>query len=113
MSTLYESITSLCEEKGIKPGKMCVDLSLSKSMMTKLKNGTKQSIQIETAKKIADYFHVSVDRVMGVEEIKKAAPVSESGLDADDIEILELFSNAPEWKRKAALALLKAAEDGE
>ena len=110
MSTLYESITSLCEEKGIKPGKMCVDLGLSKSMMTKLKNGTKQSVQIETAKKMADYFHVSVDRVMGV-ETKKAAPVSESGLDADEMQLLELFVNAPEWKRKAALALLKAADD--
>lgn len=110
MATLYESIKSLCDAKGIKPGKMCVDLEISKSMMTKLKNGTKQSIQIETAKKIADYFGVSVDAVMGVEETENAAPVSESGVDA---EVLELFRNAPEWKKKAALALLKAAEDGQ
>ena len=113
MGTLYENILSLCDEKGIKPGKMCVEAGVSKGLISDLKAGRKKSVQIETAKKMADYFHVSVDRVMGVEEIKKAAPVSESGLDADDIEILKLFSNAPEWKRKAALALLRSAEDGE
>ena len=48
-----------------------------------------------------------------LDQTEKAAPVSESGLDAEDIEILKLFSNAPDWKRKAALALLRAAEDGE
>lgn len=68
MDTLYDSIKSLCDEKGIRPGKMCVDLSISKSMMTKLKNGSKQSIQVETAQKIADYFGVSVDRVLGAEQ---------------------------------------------
>ena len=110
MVNLYNNIKDLCDAKGIKPGKMCVDTGISKGLVTDLKMGRKKSIQIETAKKIADYFGVSVDRVMGVEEIEKAAPVSESGVDA---EVLELFRNAPEWKKKAALALLKAAEDGE
>ena len=112
MSTLYENILSLCDERGIKPGKMCVEAGVSKGLISDLKAGRKKSIQIETAKKMADYFHVSVDRVMGV-ETETAAPVSESGLDADEMQLLELFVNAPEWKRKAALALLKAAEDGE
>ena len=73
MSTLYESIKSLCDDAGIKPGKMCVELGLSKSMMTGLKNGRKQSIQVETAQKIADYFGVSVDRVLGTEQKEKPA----------------------------------------
>ena len=112
MDNLYNNIKELCDFKGIKPGKMCVDTGISKGLVTDLKMGRKKTIQIETAKKIADYFGVTVDRVMGV-ETEKAAPVSESGLDADEMQLLELFVNAPEWKRKAALALLKAAEDGE
>ena len=67
MCILYESIISLCEEKGIKGGKMCVDLGLSKSLMTDLKAGRKKSIHAKTAQKIADYFNVSVDRVLGSE----------------------------------------------
>ena len=67
MSTLYESILSLCEEKGIKGGKMCVDLGISKSLMTDLKKGRKYGITAQTAQKIADYFGVSVGRVLGQE----------------------------------------------
>lgn len=64
MSTLYENIKSLCDERGIKGGKMCVDLGLSKSLMTGLKTGRKKSIQIETAAKIANYFSVPVDSIL-------------------------------------------------
>ena len=64
MWTLYKSILSLCQERGIKGGKMCVDLGLSKSLMTDLKSGRKKGITAETAQKIADYFSVSVDRVL-------------------------------------------------
>lgn len=72
MWTLYESIISLCDERGIKGGKMCVDLGLSKSLLTDLKAGRKKGITSETAKKIADYFSVSVDRVLYGPDAKKA-----------------------------------------
>lgn len=75
MWTLYESILSLCKERGIKGGKMCVDLGLSKSLMTDLKSGRKKSITAETAQKIADYFSVSVDRVLNGPETKKHPPM--------------------------------------
>lgn len=84
MGTLYESIKSLCDEEGIKPGKMCVDLEISKSMMTKLKNGTKKDIQTDTAQKIADYFGVSVDRVLGSEQ--KENPTSQKADEVIDID---------------------------
>lgn len=64
MGTLYENITSLCAEHGIKGGKMCVDLGISKSLMTKLRDNPARQITSETAKKIADYFGVSVERVL-------------------------------------------------
>lgn len=73
MWTLYASILSLCAERGIKGGKMCVDLGLSKSLMTDLKSGRKKGITADTAQKIADYFNVSVDRVLG----KEKAPTQE------------------------------------
>ena len=81
MWTLYESILSLCKERGIKGGKMCVDLGLSKSLMTDLKSGRKKSITAETAQKIADYFSVSVDRVLNGPETKKAPTDGERKID--------------------------------
>ena len=86
MWTLYESILSLCQENGIKGGKMCVDLGLSKSLMTDLKSGRKKGITAETAQKIADYFSVSVDRVLNGSETKKA-PTPEGERTASDDEI--------------------------
>ncbi|WP_160663970.1 helix-turn-helix transcriptional regulator [Colidextribacter sp. OB.20] len=83
MWTLYESILSLCAERGIKGGKMCVDLGLSKSLMTDLKSGRKKGITADTAQKIADYFNVSVDRVLG----KEKAPIQEGERQPSDDEI--------------------------
>lgn len=86
MWTLYKSILSLCQENGIKGGKMCVDLGLSKSLMTDLKSGRKKGITAETAQKIADYFSVSVDRVLNGPEAKKApTPEDERTVSDDDI----------------------------
>lgn len=90
MWTLYESILSLCKERGIKGGKMCVDLGLSKSLMTDLKSGRKKSITAETAQKIADYFSVSVDRVLNGPETKKA-PTPEGEREVTDREIKAAF----------------------
>ena len=68
MNTLYESINVLCNEHGIKPGRMCIDLGISKSIITKLKLNQQKSLNSSTIQKIADYFSVSVDRVMGIEK---------------------------------------------
>lgn len=77
MYTLYESIKSLCDQAGVTGGKMCVDLKISKSTMTDLKTGRRSGISLETAQKIADYFEVSVDRVLGSEP-KEKSPVPNS-----------------------------------
>lgn len=77
MSTLYENIRNLCSEGNIKPGRMCVDLGLSKSLMTDLKAGRKKTIRADTAQKIADYFGVTVDRVLGAEKKNEPAEIGE------------------------------------
>lgn len=78
MCTLYDNLRGLCVEHGITGSKMCTDIGLSKSLMTGLKKGRRTSISTETAQKIADYFGVSVDRVLGSEQ-KKPAPTNEDG----------------------------------
>lgn len=78
MGTLYENISTLCAIKKIKPGKMCVDIGVSKSMMTKLHDDPNRKITSKTAQKIADYFGVSVDRVLtGRDEKNDPGPKTE------------------------------------
>lgn len=71
MGTLYENIISLCNERGIKGGKLCTDLGISKGLLTDLKMGRRTGISAANAQKIASYFGVSVGYLLG-EENKKA-----------------------------------------
>lgn len=112
MGTLYESIMSLCREKGIKGGKMCVDLGLSKGIMTNLKQGRRKSISTETAQKIADYFGVSVGRVLGI-ETESDAPTAVHEQELDEELVKSLMGLSPTEVKKALIFIegLKAARD--
>lgn len=79
MGTLYKKIIGLCEERGIKGGKMCTDIGMSKGILTDLKMGRQSSISTANAQKIASYFGVSVDYLLG-EEDKKEKPIIDDGL---------------------------------
>jgi transcriptional regulator with XRE-family HTH domain len=72
MCIIYNNIQELCRERGIKPGRMCTDIKISKSILTGLKNGTKKNIQSDTAQKIADYFGVPIDRILGKVDVAKS-----------------------------------------
>lgn len=72
MSKLYEILLSLCEKKGISGYRMCKDCGIQPSIMTDLKMGRRSSLKIETASKIADYFGVSVEYLLGNSDSKSA-----------------------------------------
>ena len=67
MGNLYETIEGLCAQRSIRPGRLCSDLGLSRSLMTDLKMGRKKGLSAETAQKIADYLGVSVGYLLGQE----------------------------------------------
>lgn len=79
MSTLYKNIIQLCEERGIKGGKLCTDIGMSKGILTDLKMGRQTGISATNAQKIASYFGVSVGYLLGEEE-KKEKPIKDDGL---------------------------------
>ena len=68
MANLYETIDMLCQERGIRPGRLCTDLGISRGLMTDLKMGRKKGVNAETARKIADYLGVSVGYLLGQNE---------------------------------------------
>ena len=82
MGNLYDTILTLCESRGIKGGKMCTDLGISKGLLTDLKMGRRTGVSAVTAQKIAAYFDVSVGYLLGEEEmgIKKEQPTEFDGL---------------------------------
>lgn len=107
MGTLYENISQLCSERNIKPGKMCADAGISRGLITDLKMERKNSITVDTAKKIADYFGVSVDRVLGSDQKEKSPTPEGMELDAETMELREIWNTADQEEREALLAMAK------
>ena len=108
MGTIYENIISLCNEANIKGGKMCVDLGISKSFMTKLKDGTKKNINSDTAQKIADYFGVSIDRVLSDEQKEKPGQSNLAELSEEKQQLIKVVL---EMTDERAAALLRALNE--
>lgn len=65
MSNLYETIKSLCSERGMTVSRMCTQAGISKGILTDLKMGRKNTLSGKTLSKIAAALGVSVDRILG------------------------------------------------
>lgn len=106
---IYRNIKALCDAHTprISISKLCVDLGLSKSLGTKLKDNPDKNINGETAQMIANYFGVSVDMVLGNEQ--KETPIPNNGSERvyEDVELTEAFMRADEATKAAIRLLLK------
>ena len=107
MGTLYENIIALCDEKGIKGGKMCTDIGMSKGILTDLKMGRQTGISAANAQKIASYFGVSVGYLLG-EEDKKEQPTENDGLSEKRKMLMEFVMSVPEDKEEMLLRVMKS-----
>lgn len=112
MSTIYENISELCKAMGITGAKMCKDIGVSKSLMTSLKTGRTSTINSHTAQKIADYFGVSVDELLGSapEQTKKAPGEIAGGQSEKVVEAMKLLSTLDDQRLELALAHLRLLE---
>ena len=106
MGNLYETIQTLCNEKGIRPGRMCDELGISRGLMTDLKMGRKKGVNAETAQKIAAYLGVTVARLLGQE--------SGDVLDEVDVAFYGEFKELTEEQRQTVrdmVRLMRARKD--
>jgi transcriptional regulator with XRE-family HTH domain len=105
---LYENIIGLCEEKGIKGGKLCTDIGMSKGILTDLKMGRQAGISATNAQKIASYFGVSVGYLLGEEE-KEEKPTAEGDELSENLKMLVDFAKSvPEDKIELVLKVMKS-----
>jgi transcriptional regulator with XRE-family HTH domain len=74
----YDLFYNLCAHKGVTPSKACLDMGLSRSLAAKWKN-TRATPSADVIAKIADYFGVSADMLLGKEQ-KEKAPIKDEDL---------------------------------
>ena len=111
MAEMYEVLDKLLKEKDISGAKLSEDLGMSKSFMTELRKGRAKSIKIETAQKVADYFGVSIDFLLGNQDKEKTTTSNSGGFSEKDVRLVAWFNSLPEEKQKAILSLGGAPGD--
>ena len=102
MDSLYDSILSLCARNGIRPGRLCDELGLSRGLITDLKMGRKKGLSADTAQKIAAYFGVSVGYLLG-QEPSASADI----LDQVDVAFYGDFKELDEQQKEAVRDMVR------
>lgn len=119
MVTLYDRINMLCESRGIKGGKMCVDTGISKGLLTDLKMGRRTGVSAVTALKIAEYFGITVDELYGREPLRNEEnPTAQEGSEVDALsesqrKLMEFAKTVPEDKADMILRVMKSIVEGD
>ena len=107
----FDILSSLCSDAGITPTKLVIDLGISKSNVTNWRIG--KVPKSDTVQKIAAYFGVSTDYLLGNTDIKNKPAATEDDELLKNPEMREALiwfrSHSPE-DQKRALNLLKALD---
>lgn len=65
---MYTAIEILCKRRNVTITEMCRESGASRGSLTDLKKGRTETLSSETMRKIADYFGVSIDELLGREQ---------------------------------------------
>ncbi len=65
MSELYKNIEELCKANSVSMNTVCTATGISRSTLSELKAGRSKSISSDNLAKLADYFKVPTDYLLG------------------------------------------------
>ena len=60
----YDRFAELCREKGVKPGRACIEMGLSRSLAAKWKATRTNRPSTEALEKMARYFQLTIDEIL-------------------------------------------------
>lgn len=89
MCNLYNTLSQLCEERKITGYRMCKDCGISPGAMTDLKAGRKKTLSAVNMQKLTDYFGVTIDYLLGKEDIKNSPSTDNDAEAALDEELVK------------------------
>lgn len=61
----YDRFQELCLAKGVKPGRACVEMGLSRSLSAKWKNSGTEKPSADVLEKMSIYFDLSINEILG------------------------------------------------
>lgn len=110
MDDLYARIENMCKSAGTNITTMCRESGVPRSALSDYKAGRIKSLSADKLSKIANYFGVSIDYLLGNTEQKEKPLVNE---DEELTEYLDELKNRPEIKMLFSLAKGATKEDVE
>lgn len=96
----YDRFEELCKEKGVKPGRACTEMGVSRSLAAKWKATGTEKPSAEALEKMSVYFGKSIEEILSGKT--KKAPTPGNGDELD--EILERLRARPECRMLFKLA---------
>ena len=61
----YDRFEELCKQKGVKPGRACIEMGVSRSLAAKWKTTKTDRPSAEVLEKMSKYFGISIDEILG------------------------------------------------
>lgn len=102
----WETFEFLCQQHGSTPTAISQEIGFSNATATKWKKGSIPNG--ETLQKIADYFDVSVDYLLGKEK-KPSAPEGTESMGENEKRLFAIWDKIPEEQKPELLNLIEAA----
>lgn len=106
----YNNFVNLCNSRGTSPSKTAEEMGFQRSVVTRWSKGTVP--RQATLQKIATFFGVSVDELLGSapEQTKKAPGEIAGGQSEKVVEAMKLLSTLDDQRLELALAHLRLLE---
>lgn len=103
LTVFYDNYLRLCNSVGKTPSAVALEIGLTKPSVSRWKSGSMPTDA--TLKRIADYFGITMDELLG----KEKQP-ADGELSGDEKAMLDLFRRASEDSRRLALLALEHGE---
>lgn len=81
----YDRFEELCQEKGVKPGRACSEMGLSRSLAAKWKATGTEKPSADALEKMSAYFGKSIEEILNGDTKKAPTPEGEREISDDDI----------------------------
>lgn len=109
MAIFHDRLNELIKQKDITRNKLLMKLKLNKSsiLMWEKRNSIPKQATLE---KIADYFNVSTDYLLGKTDIAEITPITESDLTKSERELLEFYKKTEDSDKAHIKALVRAVD---
>lgn len=104
----YDNYVRLCAERNISPSAAALDIGIKKSNVTYWKNGRNNPSDV-TLIKIADYFGVTVEELMG-ESIKKDPIPKDGAVSPAKQKLLDSVDGMSDEQLEKLLGLIEEAK---